>query len=164
MGLEMAVVKVPEVKVSVTVAALVTNRPLNVAMPLAGVAVGAVVVAFKFPPVVSRAVMAVAKEVTVLPLASWAVTTGWIVKACPATAVEAGCVVTASLLAVPGMTVSVPELLFKAPLVALIWAVPTRWPLKVALVPLAGVRSLAATPPVIAVSDQVEVGLARKLP
>ena len=97
-------------------------------------------------------------------MTSWAVTTGWVVKACPATAVEAGCVVTISLLAAPGITVRVPELAFKAPLVALIWAVPTTCPLKVALVPLAGVRSLLRMPPVIAVRDQVELGLARKLP
>ena len=59
MPAETAEVKVPEVKVRVTVAALVTNRPLKVATPLAGVAVCAVVVAFKFPPPVSLAVIAV---------------------------------------------------------------------------------------------------------
>ena len=60
MPAETAEVKVPEVKVRVTVAALVTNRPLKVATPLAGMAVCAAVVAFRFPPVVSRAVIAVA--------------------------------------------------------------------------------------------------------
>ena len=51
------------VKVNVTVAALVTYNPLNVANPLLVVAVGAVVVPFKLPPLVSVAV-------TVVPLAT----------------------------------------------------------------------------------------------
>ena len=49
------------VKVKVTVAALVTYNPLNVATPEAVVAVGAVSVPFKLPPLVSLAV-------TVVPL------------------------------------------------------------------------------------------------
>jgi hypothetical protein len=52
--------KVPEVKVRVMLPELVTNRPLKVATPLEGVAVWVVVVAFKLPPLVSLAVMAVA--------------------------------------------------------------------------------------------------------
>jgi hypothetical protein len=59
MPAETAEVKVPEVKVRVTVPALVTYNPLNVATPLEGVDVWAVVVAFRFPPVVSLAVIAV---------------------------------------------------------------------------------------------------------
>src|SRR6266852_5563389 len=62
MPAETAEVKVPDVKVKVMVAALVTYRPLKVAMPLEGAAVWAVVVAFKFPPLVSVAVIAVAYE------------------------------------------------------------------------------------------------------
>lgn len=51
------------VKVNVTVPALVTYNPLNVATPDVVVAVCAVVVPFKFPPLVSVAV-------TVVPLAT----------------------------------------------------------------------------------------------
>ena len=43
--------------------------------------------------------------VTVLPLASWTVTTGWVVKATPLTAPE-GWVVTPNLAAAPGAKVS----------------------------------------------------------
>jgi hypothetical protein len=61
MGLETAGVNVPDVKVKVTpVAALVTNKPLKVAKPLEGEAVGAVGVALRFPPLVSAAEIAVA--------------------------------------------------------------------------------------------------------
>ena len=52
MPVETAEGRVPEVKVRVTVAALVTYRPLKLATPPVGVAVWAVVVAFKFPPLV----------------------------------------------------------------------------------------------------------------
>ncbi len=53
--------------VSVTAdATLVTNNPLKLATPLVVVAVGAVMVAFKFPPLVSVAVTVV-PLVTVFP-------------------------------------------------------------------------------------------------
>jgi len=68
MPLEMAGVNAPDVKVSVTpLVVLVTNSPLKLATPLEGVAVWRVVVAFKFPPLVSVAVIAVAYELTALP-------------------------------------------------------------------------------------------------
>ena len=57
---EVAGVRVPEVKVSVTTPTLVTKSPLKVATPLTGVAVGGVVVPFKLPPDVSAAVITVA--------------------------------------------------------------------------------------------------------
>ena len=68
MPLETAGLKVPQLKVRVTpVAALVTNRPLKLATPLEGVAVWAVLVALRLPPLVSVAVIAVLYELTVLP-------------------------------------------------------------------------------------------------
>ena len=60
MPLDVTGAKVPEVKLSVIpLPALVTNKPLKLATPLEGVAVCAVLVAFKVPPLVSAAVMAV---------------------------------------------------------------------------------------------------------
>ena len=68
MPLEMAGLNAPEVKVSVIpLAALVTNSPLKLATPLLGVAVLAVLVAFRLPPLVSLAVITVVYELTVLP-------------------------------------------------------------------------------------------------
>jgi hypothetical protein len=67
MPAEIAEDRLLPVKVSVAVPALVTYNPLKVATPLEGVAVCASVVAFRLPPLVSAAVMAVAYEGTVLP-------------------------------------------------------------------------------------------------
>ncbi len=65
--------------------------------------------------------------------------------------------VSASLVAAAATTVIVPESTeVNAPDTAWIFALPTRWPVKVALFALPlGTRSAATTPPVMLVSDQV---------
>ena len=64
----------------------------------------------------------------------------------------------------PVMTVITPESAVKLPLSAWILPVPTRWPVKVGLVPLAVPRSLLATPSVVEPMDQAAETLATKLP
>ncbi len=65
---ELVGVKLPELKVSVTVPVLVTNSPEKVATPLAVVTVtGVIPPAFKLPPLVSAAVITVLELSTVLP-------------------------------------------------------------------------------------------------
>jgi hypothetical protein len=66
-ALEVAEVRPEAENVSVTEPALVTKSPLKLANPLETIAVCAVVVAFKFPPLVSAAVTAVPSELTRLP-------------------------------------------------------------------------------------------------
>ena len=84
-------VKLPTVPVSL--------QPAKVAIP--EMAVCGLVVQAKVPvPLATARVTAALEVVTVLPLASWTVTTGWVVKAVPLTA-PAGWVVTANLVAVP---------------------------------------------------------------
>ena len=69
-------------------------------------------------PVATARVTWAFESVTVLPLASRTVTTGWVVKATPLTA-PAGWVVTASLAAAPGANVSESVVaLVRLPLVA----------------------------------------------
>ena len=90
-------------------------QPANVATPktaATGLAVQARL------PAETVKVTEVLELVTVLPLASRTVTTGWVVKAAPLTA-PAGWVVTASLAAAPGAKLNVSVVvLVRLPLVA----------------------------------------------
>ena len=69
-----------------------------------------------------------------------------------------------SAVAVPALTVTVPLLAVRVPTTACTTALPTRWPVKVVEAPLAGLRSVPVTPPVVPVRLQVALGLATKLP
>ena len=64
------------VKVKVVVPALVMNKPLKVATPLKGKALGGVRLPLRFPPVVCVAAIGEPNELTVLPKASCTVTSG----------------------------------------------------------------------------------------
>ena len=123
-------------------ATLVTNRPLKFATPLESVAVWAVVVAFKFPPLVSVAVIAVAYEATVLPYVSSTVTCGCWAKVIPAVAMDEGCCNTNSLEAVVGLTAMPPDVAGTKPpevkVSVTVAALVTNNPLKLAT-PLDGV-------------------------
>src|ERR1035441_4467982 len=105
---EVAAVMPVAVKVRVTVPALVTYNPENVATPAAAVAVGAVVVAFKLPPLVSLAVIT-AFEDTGFPYGSSTDTSGCVAKAVPAVAVPDGCCMTTSLVGAAGLTLRLAE-------------------------------------------------------
>ena len=80
----------------------VSEHPAKVATPEA--AVTGLAAQARVPADVARVTEAL-ESVTVLPLASRTVTTGWVVKATPLTA-PAGWVVTANLAAAPGANVS----------------------------------------------------------
>ena len=87
-------VKLPTVPVSL--------QPAKVAMPEDAVC-GLVVQARVPVPLATARVTGALEPVTVLPLASWTVTTGWVVKAVPLTA-PAGWVVTANWDAAPAVS------------------------------------------------------------
>ena len=107
---------------------------------------------------------------TGLPLASFRVTV--IVEVVlPSAMTEVGDALTVDCAAEtgPGVTVIVPESTdARAPFTAWIVAVPTRWPVNVALVPVVLVdeptRSPLTTPAVLLVNDHVALTLATKLP
>ena len=107
MLMELVPVTVGAVKVKVVLPALVMNKPLKVAIPLNGNAVGAGRLPFKFAPVVCVTVIAEPNVVTGLPKASCTVTRGWVANGLPAVALVEGCVVTTNLLAAPARTNSV---------------------------------------------------------
>ena len=77
--------------------------PLKVATPLTAATVA---VPLRVPvPVVSASVTLALDVVTVFPCASWIVTTGCCANAVPAAVLADGCVVTATLVAVPAVIV-----------------------------------------------------------
>ena len=107
MTMELVPVTPGALNVKVVEPALVMNKPLKVATPLNGNALGGVRLPFRFPPVVCVAAIGEPNPLTVLPKASFTVTCGWVAKAMPAEAVAEGWVETISLLAVAGWTNSV---------------------------------------------------------
>ncbi len=87
------------------VSALLYDRPLNVATPLASVTVNGLPCRLAVPVMPRAAVtVCVLSLVMMLPKASSSVTTGWVAKATPAVAVVDGCVVTTNWLAAAGLT------------------------------------------------------------
>ena len=128
---------------------------------------GALMVGVPGPEVFARLTVLPA---TGLPLASFRVTV--IVEVVlPSAMTEVGDALTVDCAAEtgPGVTVIVPESTdVRAPFTAWIVAVPTRWPVNVALVPVVLVveptRSPLTTPAVLLVNDHVALTLATKLP
>ena len=104
--------------------------------------------------------------VTGLPWASVTRTLGGVATELPAAATWPSPSLSAIVVASPGMMVIVPESIeVRPPTTGWIAAVPTRSPVKVALIESpAATRSPSATPPVSPVSDQVAATLATKLP
>src|SRR6478609_9068358 len=174
----------PAVKVTVAVCVMVIESVVSVAVKTSAPAVvdftvkvttpealllpeGALMVGAPGPEVFAR--LTVLPD-TGLPLASFRVTV--IVEVVlPSAMTEVGDALTVDCAAEtgPGVTVIVPESTdARAPFTAWIVAVPTRWPVNVALVPVVLVdeptRSPLTTPAVLLVNDHVALTLATKLP
>ena len=172
-GAPIVIAKAGDVTASVSPVAFAVNtlsaparfmlRPANVATPFTAF-IDAVPPSAPVP-VVNVSVTRLVAVVTVLPPASWIVTTGCWANAVAAAVLGEGCVVKTSFAAVPAVTVTMPDAVFvSVPDAASIWAEPTSTPVTVALLlSPAGARLPSAIPSVLFIRAHELAMLATKL-